>query len=267
MSTTRKDNNPELAIHPTAIISAQAELEPGVEVGPYCVIGDGVKIASGTRLLAHVTIDGPTTIGKDNIFYPYASIGHRSQDLKYSSEPTYLQIGDHNTFREFVTVHRATSEGDITRIGHHGNFLAYTHVAHDCKVGDYVIFSNNGTLAGHVEVGDHAIMGGLSAVHQFCRIGRYAMTGGCAKIVQDVPPFMIADGNPATIRGINKVGLERHGFSKETIKEIREAFRLLYRSDLNISQALERIRDELRDILEIRQIAEFIKSSERGIVR
>jgi UDP-N-acetylglucosamine acyltransferase len=194
-------------------------------------------------------------------------VGHRSQDLKYQGEPTYLVIGNGNTFREFTTIHRATSPTESTVIGNFGNFLAYSHIAHDCKVGDYVIFSNNGTLAGHVTVEDHVIISGLSAVHQFCRMGRYSMTGGCAKIVQDVPPFMIADGNPAAIRGINKVGMERAGFSREVVREVKEAFRLLYRTELNRTQALDRIRDELRDFQEIRDILEFVNSSERGIVR
>ncbi len=254
-------------IHETAVIDPRAQLGDNVEIGPYCVIGPEVILGDSNVLKAHVTIDGPTTIGEGNIFYPYSSIGHRSQDLKYRGEPTYLEIGSHNTFREFVTIHRATMPEEKTVIGSHGNFLAYSHVAHDCAVGDHVIFSNNGTLAGHVTVGDHVIISGLSAVHQFCRLGRYSMTGGCAKIVQDVPPFMIADGNPATIRGINKVGMERAGFSRETVREVKEAFRLLYRTELNRTQSLERIRDELRDLPEIRDIVDFINTSERGIVR
>jgi UDP-N-acetylglucosamine acyltransferase len=187
--------------------------------------------------------------------------------LKYQGEPTYLEIGDENTFREFVTVNRSTTGTGKTRIGHRGNYLAYSHIGHDCTVGDDVVFSNNGTLAGHVQVGDHAIMGGLTAVHQFCRLGRFAITGGCSKIVQDVPPFMIADGNPAKVRGINIVGLERNGFAAETIKAIKEAFRLIYRSKFNTRQAVEAIQQELPASAEITQIIEFIQSSERGIIR
>jgi len=164
-------------------------------------------------------------------------------------------------------VNRSTTADGKTRIGHRGNYLAYSHVGHDCTVGDEVIFSNNGTLAGHVQVGDHAIMGGLTAVHQFCRLGRYAITGGCSKIVQDVPPFMIADGNPAKVRGINVVGLERSGFPAETIKAIKEAFRLIYRSKYNTRQAIEAIQQELPMSAEISQIVEFIQKSERGIIR
>ncbi len=156
-------------------------------------------------------------------------------------EPTYLAVGDGNTFREFVTVHRGTAPGSVTRIGNGGNFLAYSHIAHDCVVGNNVIFSNNGTLAGHVEVGDHAVIGGLTAIHQFCRIGAFALTGGCSKIVQDVPPFMIADGNPAKVRSYNKVALERHGLSDKTHRAIKEAYRLIYRSALNLQQAVDQI--------------------------
>ena len=171
--------------------------------------------------------------GAKNKFYAYCSIGQQTQDLKYRGEPTYLEIGDENTFREFVTVNRSTTSEGKTRIGNSGNFLAYSHIGHDCTVGDHVVFSNNGTLAGHVQVGDHAVMGGLTAVHQFCRIGRFAITGGCSKIVQDVPPFMIADGNPAEIRGVNLIGLERKNYPPESVKLIKEAFRLIYRSKYN----------------------------------
>lgn len=254
-------------IHPTALIDPAAELGPGVEVGPYCIIGPGVHVGAGTVFKSHVVVDGPTRIGENNVFYPYAAIGHRSQDLKYRHEPTYLEIGDGNTFREFTTVHRATMPEGVTRIGHRGNFLAYCHIAHDCCVGNDVIFSNNGTLAGHVVVEDFVIVGGFSAVHQFCRLGRHAMLGGCSKIVQDIPPFMIGDGNPAAIRGINKVGLERAGFEKDVIQELKEAYRILYRSDLNTGQALQRIKESLRDLPEIRSITDFIEASARGIVR
>jgi UDP-N-acetylglucosamine acyltransferase len=215
----------------------------------------------------HVTLEGPMKAGARNKFYAYCSIGQQTQDLKYISEPTYLEIGDDNTFREFVTVNRSTTSEGKTRIGSSGNFLAYSHIGHDCTVGDEVVFSNNGTLAGHVEVGDNAVMGGLTAVHQFCRLGRFAITGGCSKIVQDVPPFMIADGNPAEVRGINVVGLERKNFSPEKIKLIKEAFRLIYRSKLNTRQAIEAVRKELPAAEEITQIIEFIEQSERGIIR
>jgi len=254
-------------IHPTAIVDARAEIGPGTIIGPYCIVGPDVVLGANCWLQNHVTFAGPMTAGARNKFYAYCSIGQQTQDLKYQGEPTYLEIGNENIFREFVTVNRSTTATGKTRIGHRGNYLAYSHIGHDCNVGDAVVFSNNGTLAGHVQVGDHAIMGGLTAVHQFCRLGRYAITGGCSKIVQDVPPFMIADGNPAKVRGINIVGLERNGFAAETIKTIKEAFRMIYRSKLNTRQAVEAIQQELPASAEIKQIIEFIQSSERGIIR
>ena len=254
-------------IHPTAIVDAGAEIGEGCVIGPYCVVHADVVLGEGCWLQNHVTLVGPTKIGERNKFYAYCSIGQQTQDLKYEGEPTYLEIGNENSFREFVTVNRSTTGTGKTRIGNCGSFLAYSHIGHDCTVGDSVVFSNNGTLAGHVQIGDHAIMGGLTAVHQFCRVGRYAITGGCSKIVQDVPPFMIADGNPAKVRGINLVGLERSGFPPEKVKEIKEAFRLIYRSKLNTRQAIEAIRQELPASDEINQILEFIEQSERGIIR
>jgi len=254
-------------IHATAIVDARAEVGEGTVIGPYSIIGPDVVLGKGCWLQHHVTLMGPAHIGPGNKFYAYCSIGQQSQDLKYNGEPTYLEIGKANVFREFVTVNRSTAGTGKTRIGDEGNFLAYSHIGHDCTVGDRVVFSNNGTLAGHVQVGDHAIMGGLTAVHQFCRIGRFAITGGCSKIVQDVPPFMIADGNPAKVRGINLIGLERNNFSAESVKLIKEAFRLIYRSKFNTRQALEAISKELPATEEIAQITEFIRSSERGIIR
>jgi UDP-N-acetylglucosamine acyltransferase len=176
-------------------------------------------------------------------------------------------VGEGNTFREFTTIHRGTAPGSTTSVGSGGNFLAYTHIAHDCVVGNCVIFSNNGTLAGHVQVGDYAIIGGLTAVHQYCRIGAYAMTGGCSKIVQDVPPYMIADGNPAKVRSYNKVALERNGFSEEKHRAIKEAYRLIYRSSLNLQQAVEQIRSDLPELPEIAEIVTFVTSSPRGIIK
>jgi len=254
-------------IHPTAIVDPAALIDPGARIGPYCVIGPEVTVGADTELQHHVTIMGPTKIGSGNFFYAYCSIGQRTQDLKYAGEPTYLEIGDGNTFREFCTVNRGTLPGTKTIIGNSGNFLAYSHIAHDCIVGDKVIFSNNGTLAGHVAVGDHAVIGGLTAIHQFCRVGRHAITGGCSKIVQDVPPFMIADGNPAEVRGINSVGLERAGFSSETVRALKEAYRLLYRGNLNSKQAVEAIRKEILGVAEVEELTVFIETSQRGIIR
>jgi UDP-N-acetylglucosamine acyltransferase len=257
----------DVQIHPSAIVDGRAEIGAGTIVGPYCVIGAEVALGQDCWLQHHVTLSGPTRAGARNKFYAYCSIGQQTQDLKYQGEPTYLDIGDENTFREFVTINRSTTSEGKTRVGSRGNFLAYSHIGHDCTVGDEVVFSNNGTLAGHVQVGNHAVMGGLTAVHQFCRIGRFAIMGGCSKIVQDVPPFMIADGNPAEIRGVNLVGLERQGFTPESVKWIKEAFRLIYRSKYNTRQAMEAIRKELPQNEEITQIIEFIGQSERGIIR
>ncbi|HRJ71471.1 MAG TPA: acyl-ACP--UDP-N-acetylglucosamine O-acyltransferase [Terrimicrobiaceae bacterium] len=254
-------------IHPTAIIDSTAEVGEDTEIGPYCIIGPEVRVGRGCTFMNHVTVAGPTRIGDGNRFYPFSSLGQRTQDLKYTGEPTFLEIGNHNTFREFCTVNRGTSPETRTIIGDHNNFLAYSHVAHDCTVGSHVIFSNNGTLAGHVTVEDHAVIGGLSGVHQFCRIGRHAILGGCTKIVQDVAPFMIADGNPAEIRGINQVGLERRGFTPDEVRSLKEAYRLLCRANLNVKQACEAIREQLPQNAHILHLLAFIEGSKRGIVR
>ena len=254
-------------IHPTAVVDPGAELGDGVRIGAYCVVGPSVVLGARCRLHEHVVIAGPARIGADNEFFPLSSIGQRSQDLKYSGEPTYLEIGNGNCFREFVTVNRATAPEGRTRIGNQGNFLAYAHIAHDCTVGDGVIFSNNGTLAGHVDVADGVVLGGLTAVHQFCRIGRLAIAGGCSKIVQDTPPFMMVDGNPARVRHINQVGLERAGIAAETIRAIKDAFRVLYRSNLNTAQALQELQKDFAGNSEIAELIEFIATSQRGIIR
>jgi len=252
-------------IHPTAIIDPSAKIGNDVHVGPYCIIGAGVELGDGCWLQHHVTVMGPTKIGQGNKFYAYASIGQQTQDLKYAGEPTYLEVGDDNTFREFATVHRGTAVGSKTIIGSLNNFLAYTHVAHDCVVGNHVIFSNNGTIGGHVVVEDHVIVGGLTAVHQFCRLGQRAIIGGCAKVVQDVPPYCTADGNPARARGLNLVGLQRAGFTREQIRAIRTAFRTVYRSGLNNAQAIEQLRSgELT--VEAQAFTDFVESTKRGII-
>ncbi|CAN5584078.1 acyl-ACP--UDP-N-acetylglucosamine O-acyltransferase [soil metagenome] len=257
----------DVRIHPTAIVDPRAELGAGTVIGPYCIVSGDVGLGPECWVQHHVTLTGPTRAGARNKFYAYCSIGQQTQDLKYRGEPTYLEIGDENTFREFCTVNRSTNAEGKTKIGNCGNFLAYSHIGHDCQVGDAVVFSNNATLAGHVQVGDHAVMGGLTAVHQFCRLGRFAITGGCSKIVQDVPPFMIADGNPAEVRGVNLINLERNSVAPESVRLIKEAFRLIYRSKFNTRQAVEAIERELPATEEIRQLLEFIGSSERGIIR
>ncbi len=220
-------------IHPTAVVDPTAELGADVEIGAYAWVGAQVKLGDRCRVNHHASINGPSRIGTGNHFFPFCSIGEKTQDLKYAGEPTWLEIGNDNVFREFTTANRGTALNAVTRIGSDNLFLTYAHVAHDCTVGDHTIFSNNATLAGHVEVGDYAIISGLSAVHQFCRIGTHAIIGGCTKIVQDAPPFFIADGNPAEVRGVNAVGLQRKGFPDEAIKVLRLSYKFLYDKTLN----------------------------------
>lgn len=251
-------------IHPTAVISPRAQLGADVEIGPYCVVFDDVELGDGCWLQNHVTLCGPSRIGKNNRFHSYCSIGQRSQDLKYAGEPTYLEIGNDNEFREFGTVNRGTLPGTLTKIGSRNHFLSYVHIAHDCHVGDDVILSNNGTLAGHVVVEDHVVLGGFSAVHQFCRIGRHSITGGCTKIVQDVAPYTLVDGNPAKARGVNVVGLQRRGFSEEEVRALKEAYKIIYMRKLNRSQAIAELEATATDP-HVAHLAQFIKDSQRGV--
>lgn len=258
-----------MAIHPTAIIEPGAQLGAGVEVGPYAVIGAEVRLGDRCKVAHHASLAGKTEIGPDNVFFPFVSIGEISQDLKYKGEPTYLKIGAGNTFREFTTVNRGTNEesGATTTVGDRNLFLAYNHIAHDCKVGSHCIFSNNATLGGHVVAGDHVTIGGLTAIHQFCRIGSHAMLGGCTKITQDVPPFCLADGNPAKVRTVNVIGLRRHGFAADRIRAIRLAFDFLYDETLNTSQALQKIADECDTTSDVGALLDFVRTSDRGIIR
>ena len=261
---------PNVEIHPTALVSPGAVIGNGSTIGPYSVIGEEVEIGSDCNLHNHVVITGKCRIGKKNTFHSHSVIGGLSQDLKYSSEPTFLEIGDSNNFREFVTINRGSEPDSKTIVGSYGNFLAYSHFAHDCVVGDHVIFSNNGTLAGHVQMGDYAILGGLTAVHQFCRIGKHAITGGCSKIVQDVPPFMVADGNPAEIRSINSIGLQRRGFSQEQIKSLKDAYKIIFLRNLTISDSVTQLKETASQYSEsspIQELIDFVVSSERGIIR
>jgi UDP-N-acetylglucosamine acyltransferase len=252
-------------IHPSAIVEPGALLAEDVEVGPFAYIGAQVKIGAKCRIGHHATVEGRTAMGAGNVLFPYAYVGGKTQDLKYSGGSPGLRIGQGNTFREFCTVHTATGADGVTVVGDNNYFLAYTHIAHDCIVGNHVIISNNGTLAGHVRLGDHVVIGGLTAVHQFCQIGEYAMLGGCAKVVQDVPPFMIADGVPSTVRTINKVGLERNGFSSEDIQRVRQAYKIIFRQGLNHGQAIEGLRNHEASASPIFQrLIAFIESSERG---
>jgi UDP-N-acetylglucosamine acyltransferase len=251
-------------IHPSAIIHPQAQIGANCQIGPYCVIGEHVTLGDNCRLHSHVVIDGHTRLGNGNEIFPFAAIGFKTQDLKWKGGVTRTDIGDHNTFREYVTIHSATSDGNATVIGSHNHVLAYSHIAHDCRLGSHIIMSNAATLAGHVIVEDHAIIS-ISAVHQFCRIGKFAMIGGCSKVVQDVPPFMIADGNPAETRTINKVGLERNGFSEEAQAALKQAYKILFREGLTNTNALAKIEAELPPLPEVQYLVQFVRTSERGI--
>lgn len=253
-------------IHPTAIIHPKAQIGAGCEIGPYCVVGEHVTLGGNCKLHSHVVIDGHTKLGTGNEIFPFASIGLKTQDLKWKGGVTRTEIGDHNVFREYVSIHSATGDGGVTVVGSHNHVLAYSHIAHDCRIGSHVIMSNAATLAGHVTVEDYAVIS-ISAVHQFCRIGKLAMVGGCSKVVQDVPPFMIADGNPAETRTINKIGLERHGVSEEAINALKQAYRILFREGLSIPNAVAKIESDLPPLPEILHLIQFVRASERGISR
>ena len=254
-------------IAPSAVVHPQARIGPGCVIGPYCVIGENVPLGRNCRLHSHVVIDGHTTLGDDNEIFPFACLGLKTQDLKWKGGLTRTVIGSHNTFREYVTINSATSDGEVTTVGSHNHILAYCHVAHNVTVGDHVIMSNVATLAGHIVVEDRAVIGGLAAVHQFCRIGAMSIIGGCSKVVQDVPPYMMADGNPARTRALNKVGLERNGVSEETQVALKQALRILFRAGLTQEKALATIENELPPLPEIKHLAGFIRASERGIAK
>ena len=257
---------PPVQVDPTARVAPQAVLGPGVRVGAYAVIGPQVRLGKGTVVEAHAVIEGDTVAGEANHFYPFCSVGLAPQDLKYRGEPTRLVIGDGNTVREFVTIHRGTAGGGgLTRIGDHNLFMAYAHVAHDCQVGSHTIFANGATLAGHVEVGDYATIGAYSGVHQFCRVGPHAFMGGYTVATKDVLPFSMTVGNRACIYGVNTVGLQRRGFSPESIAAIRHAFRVLVQSRLNTTGALERLEGEPPGP-EVRTLVEFIRTAQRGVI-
>ncbi len=255
-------------IHPTAIISNNATIGDDCEIGPYCVIESDVTLGDRCKLHSHVVIHGKSQIGEENEFFPFAAIGTKSQDLKYAGEPTYLEIGHRNVFRENVTIHRGTVAEIPTRIGDHNLFLAYSHVAHDCQVGNHNILSNNGTLGGHVELGDYAIVSGLAGVHQFCRIGDHAIVGGISKIVQDVPPFTIVDGNPAAVRGINQIGLQRRDFPPDAIRSLKKIYKKLFlKKDVNLTEAIALLPEDLCQQECVQKLLTFIEQSDRGIIR
>ena len=256
-------------IHPTAIISPKAELGKNVRVGPFCTIGPDVTLGDGCVLHSHVVIEGASVFGKNNEFFPFAVIGGKTQDLKYIGEPTALEVGDDNVFRENATVHRGTFAELPTRIGSHNLFLCYSHIAHDCQIGARVILSNSTGIAGHVTIGVHAIVSGLAAVHQFVRIGKHSIIGGCAKVVQDVPPFTIVDGNPASTRGVNLIGLQRRGFSKGDIRDIKSAYkRLFLKKDLSLANGLSSLKATAAALnANVEHLIHFIENSQRGVSR
>jgi len=254
-------------IHNTAVVSPKALIANDVTIGPYCVIGDKVKINAGARLMSHVVVDGNTTIGAGCNIFPFASLGTQTQDLKYKGAKTFVEIGEKTTIREYVTVNSGTEEGEITKVGSRCHIMAYCHIAHSCEVGNDVIMANCATLAGHIKVEDMAVIGGLAAVHQFVRIGKMCMIGGCSKITQDCPPFMLIDGNPASVHGPNSVGLKRRGISEDVQRLIKEAYKILYRQNLSVSHAVAKIKSDLKLCDEILHLLEFIESSQRGIIR
>jgi UDP-N-acetylglucosamine acyltransferase len=252
-------------IHPTAIIHPKAQIGSGCEVGPYCVIGEHVVLGDHCKLHSHVVIDGHTKIGQRNEIFPFAAIGMKTQDLKYTGGVTRVEIGDENVFREGVTIHCATDDGDATVIGSKNLFLIHAHVAHDCILGNGIILSGYAGLAGHCVVEDHVILSGYVAVHQFCRIGRHSMVGGCCKVRQDIAPFMLADGDVAAPVFINKIGLERHGISEESINALKQAYKIIFRETLPLADALVKVESELPPTPEVKHLVAFIRASERGI--
>ncbi len=251
-----------------AVVSPRAQLAPDVTVGPFSVIGADVTIGTGTVVGPHVVINGPTRIGAHNRLFQFASIGEAPQDMKYRGEPTRLEIGDRNVFREFTTINRGTAHAEgVTRIGNDNLFMAYAHVAHDCTVGSNTVFANCAALGGHVEIGDWAILGGLTAVHQFSKVGAHAFLAGGAIVTRDVPPYVMVAGNPAVPHAINSEGLKRRGFAPAQIRHIREAYRVVYRSGLRLIEALERLESVAAGEPEVRMFIEFIRHSGRSVVR
>ena len=255
-------------IHPTAVVHPEARLHETAEIGPFAVIGAKVKIGAGTSVGPHAVIEGDTTIGARNKVFQFASVGAVPQDLKYAGEPTRLEIGDENQIREFTTLHIGTAGGGgVTRIGHRNLFMAYSHVAHDCQVGNGCVLANSVALAGHVEVGNHVILGGLSAVHQFTRIGDHAFIAGGSMVAMDVPPYCTAQGDRAELVGLNTVGLSRHGYSEDQLARVKTAYKILFRSKLGLNEALAKVRAEYGTQPEIELLLDFVANSKRGITR
>jgi len=257
-----------MSIHPTAIISPDAKIAGDVEIGPYSIIGPSVTIGKGTKIGPHVVIESHTDIGENCHILQFASIGAAPQDLKFRGEETRVIIGNYNTIREFVTIHRATvADIGVTIMGDYNLIMAYSHIAHNCKLGDHVIMVNAANLAGHIHVEDYAIIGGLTGVHQFVRIGAHCIIGGASAVAMDIPPFVKAAGNKAKLYGLNTIGLRRRGFNEENIKALKEAYRIVFRSSLLLKTAIARVKSEVADVPEVRHFLEFIESSPRGICR
>jgi UDP-N-acetylglucosamine acyltransferase len=255
--------------HPSSVIHPNAQIASSVSVGPYAVIGEGVDIGEDTEVMSHVVVEGPAKIGSGNKLFPFVSIGQAPQDMKYRGEPTRLEIGDANTFREFVTVNRGTvGAGGVTRIGHHNLLMAYVHIAHDCQLGSYIVMANGASLAGHVEIGDHAIVGAFCGIHQFTRLGAYCFLGAYTVVNKDILPYMKTTADrPLTVLGPNRLGLERAGISKTDIEELDQAFRILSRSRLNTSQALAAIDGRGFTSAHVKALTDFIRASERGVAK
>ncbi|HWP81511.1 MAG TPA: acyl-ACP--UDP-N-acetylglucosamine O-acyltransferase [Bacteroidota bacterium] len=249
-----------------AVVSPKAQIGSNVVIGPYAVIEDDVVIGDGTWIGPHAVIFNGARIGRECKIFPGASISAPPQDLKYKGEPTLMEVGDKSVIREFVTLNRGTAASGKTSLGSNCLLMAYTHLAHDCRVGDHVILANSVALAGHVELGNYVIIGGLTPVHQFCKIGDHAMIGGAFRVSKDVPPYVLAGGSPMAYEKLNIIGLQRRGFSEKTIDLLEQTYRILYRSNLNVSQAVERIRQEVEQIPEVQQVLQFIANSKRGII-
>ena len=255
-------------IHPTAIVSREAKIDSDVTIGAFSIIGSNVRIAKGTVIGPHVVIDPFVSIGPECQIFQYAAIGAVPQSMKFAGEETHVTIGEKTIIREFVTIHRGTQfGGGVTEIGPNCFLMAYTHIAHDCRLGRHVVLANNATLAGHITIGDYATVGGLVAIHQFVRIGNYAFVGGKSAVVKDIPPFVIAAGDRAKLHGLNRVGLNRHGFSAESLALLKKTYRIIFRFGLTLNEALERVAAQVQPAPEVTQFIEFIKSSQRGITR
>ncbi|GBD98364.1 acyl-[acyl-carrier-protein]--UDP-N-acetylglucosamine O-acyltransferase [bacterium BMS3Abin07] len=257
-----------MPVHPTAIVDEKADIHETADIGPFCIVKAGVKIGKNVKLQSNVVIEGKTEIGEGTSIFPFACIGMPPQDIKYKGEETGLKIGGNNLIREYVTIHRASVSGDgVTEVGDNCFIMAYSHIAHDCKIGKGVIMANAATLAGHVSVGDYAIIGGIVAVHQFTRIGAYAMVGGMSGIGQDIPPYMIASGARAKLFGLNTVGLKRHGFTDESVSELKKAYRILFREKNTLKNAIKKVQEEVPYTGEIQHLLDFINEKRRGICR